>query len=162
MSNPNSKPSALVSDGVVIKSTPPAMFSDVELRRPETASVYENRGGKSTVAINAVFTVLSCGFSIAATVYARLGQDGNVRFDAALPKGVAAKDEHRDAFRGHINAAIGSWSGRQRAFTEAYERLTNAKPAGKSAASASIVWKPGDESVSGPAAETAPAESKAA
>ncbi len=132
----------LTSDGKPVKAMIEAFpaFGDVELLRPESAGVYDNRGGKSTTA--ATFTVVintpSGPFVTKGAVYGRLKDDGSVKFNAALPKGITAKDDAKDAFDAHINNAIMVWTGRNRAWSEAYERLT-AAPKAKGSKAAKVV-----------------------
>lgn len=141
--------SNLVSGGTVVgsKHEPAKLYGDCELSRPESAGVYDNRGGKSTTAINVKVPILAVGLTITATVYGRLDSKSNrVRFDAALPKGITAgTDDAKDRFKAHVNGAIMTWAGRERAFSEAYKRLTEVKAARATAetvGSGPIDWQP--------------------
>lgn len=138
----------LVSDGQVIKSLL-VSFGDVELSRPDTAYVNEQRGGgKSTGAIIARVPVNIVGgfvLMLSSTIYGRLGTDGKLKFNPAIPKGLAfVGDDAKDAFKAHVNESVLAWSGKDRAFREAFNRLTAVKAVKgtKAAKAEDIEWTP--------------------
>lgn len=145
------KDSKLVGKDGKVVAAKSAIYGDCELSRPAQAAVYDNKGGKSTVAISVKLPILSCGMVLPVSIYARLGTDGKVKFDPALPKGVAVSDDDRQTFRAHVNTQILAWSGRERAMREAYDRLT-AAPKAKSDVT-ELEWSP--EGADKPAPATA-------
>lgn len=131
-------------DGKTVKTIPVSPYGEPEFSRPENAIVNDRRGGKSTLAVNVLLPVKSIGAILPCAVWAGLTTEGLVKFDPGLPKGVKMADDYRDIFRAHINTALLKWSGRERAFSEAYARLTAApRPKGeKPKMSEPLTWKP--------------------
>jgi hypothetical protein len=128
MAEDKGQQSKLVNDGKVIAAKPGPVYGDCEISRPDSMTVYDNRGGKSCTALTVSVPVIAAGLTLACSVYARIS-NGKVSFQAALPKGVKAADESRDAFKAHVAEAVNTWPGRVRAFREAYIALTTTKVA---------------------------------
>lgn len=143
MGNP-SKGNLVSQTGEVLK-TLAIPFGVVELSRPDSAGVYEQRGGgKSTKAIAAKLPMNLVGGLVVmldCTIYGRLDSNGKVKFNPSAPKGVVLSDAGKDAFKIHLNEAVLAWSGRERAFADAYKRLTTAK-ADKTDKAADLEWAP--------------------
>lgn len=156
--------SNLVTTGgaTVVASKPGPTFGALEFSTPENAAVYENRSGKSTVAVivKVPLTAISLGFS--ANVYADLTKNGTVSFRSSLPKGITGSESIRDEFKRHVKDGLASWPGYKRAAQSAFARLTAVK-SDKSNPDAPLEWAPEPESSEPETpAETAPESTQAA
>jgi hypothetical protein len=127
--------------GTVVASKPGPIFGTLEFSTPENAMVYENRTGKSTVAVivKVPLTAIQLGFS--ANVYADLTKNGTVAFRCSLPKGITGSESVRDAFKAHVKTGLAGWAGYKRAAQSAFTRLTAVK-ADKNNPDTPLEWKP--------------------
>lgn len=131
MANKQSEPVKLIGkDGQVIAQTAGVNFGDVELTRNENPTPFKGgrSDGKSVTAASYQLPFMLAGGAeavITGNVYGRLQDDGTVKFNVALPKGIRMKDADGEAFRAHVNAAIIAWPGRAKAWAAAHKGLTN-------------------------------------
>jgi hypothetical protein len=136
-------------DGEIVASLAPVIppYGEVQLDRPDSYAVYDNRNGKTTTAIRAKVFVNAINGALDCNVKGTLDKDGGVDFEVSIPKGLSLRGSARDAFKGHVNLAIGKWSERERAFRDAHKALTAPKPtAADIEAGGKMHWKPSDAS----------------
>jgi hypothetical protein len=121
--------SNLVANGKVVAAIIGSTFGAVEFTVPDNAGVYDNRSGRSTVAVTAKVPLAALALSVVAKVYADLGQDGLVTFRTSIPQPITLGESIRDEFKRHVKSELGKWSGFKRAATLAHGRLTAVKGA---------------------------------
>jgi hypothetical protein len=137
------QPSNLVKDGKVVAAIAGPTFGVLEFTTPDSATVYDNRTGKSTTAVIAKVPLAGIGLAFTANVYADLTKEGTVSFRSSLPKGLTATEAIRDEFKRHIKAGLSAWPGYKRAAKSAYDRLTAVK--GASSPDSPLEYRPEPE-----------------
>lgn len=115
--------SNLVSGGKVI-ATIAQTFGIPEFSIPENAGVYDNRSGKSTVAVSVKVPLTAVSLTLSGNVYGDLAKDGKITFRTSLPKGITASESVRDEWKRHVKMALASWPSYRKAALAAHARLT--------------------------------------